>query len=185
MNNLFRLFFTGAVVLSSIQVSIGQTVELSEKVIQKKVTINCSIEKTWWKWSTHEGLLTFFGEDNKIDFRPGGDFEIYFSMTPPVGQRGSEGCKILSYLPNNMISFTWNVPPKFPDLRNSKYHTWVVVTMSEIDKNKTEVTITHLGWPKDPAWDPVYDYFVNAWPKVADWLDKSCSQAPDTTTKTN
>lgn len=145
----------------------------SNTQIQKTKVINCSLDAAWWKWTTHEGLLTFFGKDNKIELTPDGAFEIYFLMDNEYGLRGSEGCKVLSFLPKQMLSFTWNAPPQYKEVRDSAYHTWVVVNFKVISINQTEVTLTHLGWPADKTWDPVYEYFDKAWEVVLNWLDVS------------
>jgi len=79
---------------------------MTDKVIHKTRTIPCTTSQTWQKWTTHEGLLTFFGRDNKIEMQPGGAFEIYFMMDNPYSLRGSEGCQVLSFLPEKMFSFT-------------------------------------------------------------------------------
>ena len=146
------------------------------QVIQKSRTVNCPLDTVWWKWTSHEGLLTFFGEDNSMELKIGGPFEIYFSKDAPAGQKGSEGCKVMSYLPKQMFSFSWNAPPKFPAIRNGAYHTWVVATFKALKGNKTEVTIHHLGWLKGDDWDQVYHYFDKAWVTVLDWLEKSCTK---------
>jgi uncharacterized protein YndB with AHSA1/START domain len=148
----------------------------TDKIIKKSRTVNCSIDTVWWKWTTHDGLKTFFGEDNNIELKVGGSFEIYFSLNEPPGLRGSEGCKVISYLPKEMISFSWNAPPKFPDIRNGDYHTWVVVTFKPLKGNRTDVRINHLGWLKGEDWDQVYDYFDKAWVRVLDWLEQSCKK---------
>ena len=150
--------------------------KITNKQILKSTVVGCSLDTAWWKWTTHEGLLTFFGEDNKIELAPGGAFEIYFNKDAPYGSRGSEGCKVLSYLPKQMLSFSWNAPPKFKEVRESDYHTWVVAEFKNESENRTEVTITHLGWPEDSRWDPVYEYFDKAWDTVIGWLDKSCNK---------
>jgi uncharacterized protein YndB with AHSA1/START domain len=149
---------------------------MTPKIIQKKRKINCSLSQAWQKWTTHEGLLTFFGRDNKIRLEIGGPYEIYFMMDNPPGLRGSEGCKVLSFLPETMLSFTWNAPPEFPDIRNSEYHTWVVVNFKAVDMGHTEIEINHTGWPEVEEWNKVYDYFVNAWKLVLDWLEESCKK---------
>jgi uncharacterized protein YndB with AHSA1/START domain len=149
---------------------------LTDKIIKKSRTVDCSIDTMWWKWTTHDGLRTFFGEDNNMELQIGGPFEIYFSNDVPEGSRGSEGCKVISYLPKEMISFSWNAPPKFPDIRNGDYHTWVVVTFKAVKGNRTEVRINHLGWLKGEDWDQVYQYFDKAWVTVLDWLEKSCKK---------
>ena len=147
--------------------------KISEKQLFKKVKVNLSAKKVWQKWSTHDGLKTFFGEDNKIDLRPGGEYEIYFKSDATEGSRGSEGCTVLSFIPNEMLSFTWVAPPTFKALRESGYKTWVVVQFLELTPRQTEVTITHLGWPEGEEWNPVYEYFDKAWEYVLNQLVKS------------
>jgi len=164
------LIFT---LLSSIfQISAQNNMKLSDKIIIKTKIFHQSIDSLWWRWTTHEGLKTFFGRDNKIELTPGGAFEIYFLTDNAYGQKGSEGCKVLSYLPGKMFSFSWNAPPQFPEVRNSEYKTWVVVQFNEISETQTEVTLTHFGWLKDEKWTPVYDYFSEAWGMVMNNLSQ-------------
>lgn len=146
--------------------------EITDKRIEKRKIVNLPHDEVWKLWSTHEGLLSFFGRDNKINLEIGGKFEIYFLVNNEYGQKGSEGCKILSYLPNKMISFSWNVPPKFEILRKSDYKTWVVVILNEISHDKTEIVLSHYGWPNNCEWDQVYSYFDSAWDEVLDRINK-------------
>jgi len=143
---------------------------ISEKQIRKRVQINLSIKETWHKWTTHEGLKSFFGRDNKIELTPGGSFEIYFILENPVGVRGSEGCKVLSFLPEKMLSFSWNAPPQFEKVRNSDYKTWVVVLFNEVSPEQTEISLSHLGWLADAEWEKVFEYFDKAWDMVLNGL---------------
>ncbi len=149
---------------------------LNEKVLEKTRVVNCSIDTVWWKWTTHEGLLTFFGSDNKINFKLGGSYEIYFLMDNPEGLKGGEGNKIISYSPKEMLSFTWNAPPDYPEIRNHKHTTWIVVNFKSVNENQTEVTVKHLGWLTGEDWDEVYNYFESAWVTVLNWLEESCKK---------
>jgi hypothetical protein len=94
-------------------------------------------------------------------------------MDNEYGLKGSEGCKVLSFLPKQMLSFSWNAPPQYKEVRESTYYTWVVVNFKAVSFNETEITLTHLGWPIDKRWDPVYDYFDKAWEEVINLLDES------------
>jgi uncharacterized protein YndB with AHSA1/START domain len=145
-----------------------------DRIIMKSKVLPCNLSSLWWKWTTHEGLLTFFGPDNKIVLMPGGDFEIYFLMDNPLGLRGGEGCKILSFLPEQMLSFTWNAPPEFPEIRNHDHKTWVVVNFRSLDESASEIVLHHLGWLEGKEWDQVFNYFETAWELVLQWLEKSC-----------
>ena len=146
------------------------------KIIKKSKLVQSNTENLWWKWTTHEGLLTFFGADNNVELKIGGTFEIYFLMDNPKGLQGSEGCQIISYLPNEMLSFTWNAPPDFSEIRNNEHKTWVVVNFNSIEKEKTLVTLHHVGWLEGEKWDEAYDYFNLAWETVLSWLDESCKK---------
>jgi len=146
--------------------------EMSGKEIVKSRLINSDKKQVWDLWTTSDGLKNFFGRDNQIELTPGGAFEIYFLLDAPVGYRGSEGCKILSYLPERMLSFSWNAPPNHKVIRENPYKTWVVVEFKAINKNQTEVLLTHTGWPVGDDWAAVFDYFNEAWDYVMDNLEK-------------
>jgi len=148
---------------------------MKEKNIEVTRTIPCGADEVWKKWTTREGLLSFFGPDNRVELRLGGYFEIYFLMDSPEGLRGGEGNRILSYLPERMLSFTWNAPPEFEEIRNHEHKTWVVLELKEMSARETEVILTHLGWLEGDEWDRVFDYFARAWERVLDSLKESCS----------
>ena len=138
---------------------------ITDKTIKKVLHHEATREKMWWFWTTSEGVKAFFCEASHIELTPFGAYEIYFSMDWPEGERGSEGCKVLSYLPQKMLSFSWNAPPKFEKVRNHTYQTWVVLEMEE-----NILTLTHLGWPEGQEWNDVYDYFDKAWSYVFEQL---------------
>lgn len=137
--------------------------EVLDKKIRKVVVVKASAEICWKLWTTQEGLKSFFGVDNKVDLSPGGEFEIYFDMSMPEGERGGEGNKVLSYLPSSMLSFSWNAPPSIPEIRDHSHRTWVVINFNELDAKQTEITLTHLGWLEGDKWDETFDYFDRAW----------------------
>ena len=144
---------------------------MTNKLIQKERIVPFSLTESWSKWTTHEGLKTFFGRDNKIELEIGGNFEIYFLMDNPVGLRGSETCKILSFLPREMLSFSWNAPPHFESIRNSGDKTWVVVLFLPIAENQTKIKLSHIGWPEGDDWELVYNYFDKAWNMVLEGME--------------
>jgi len=143
------------------------------KSIIKERLINKSREYLYQKWTTKEGLNSFFSADNTIEIIPNGKYEIYFSTDKSIAERGSEGCVVLSFIPNQMFSFTWNTPPQYKELRYSGYHTWVVLEFIPLNNN-TLVRLTNLGYPNNKTWDLAYNYFDKAWDYVLDNLVKAC-----------
>lgn len=149
---------------------------MKDRVIHKVVVVPAMIDEVWEAWTTSAGARTFFGSDAKIELAIGGRFEIYFDKNEPPGRRGSEGCKVLSYLPKEMLSFSWNSPPEIPAMRN--VYIWVVVQFEQMETHSTRVTLTHLGWQEGPEWDKSYAYFNRAWGTVLFWLDHRFRHGP-------
>ena len=148
--------------------SYAEEVEDMPKTIVVEETIPGSLDRIWNAWTTTEGITAFFASEAKIELKIGGPFELYFAPDAPESQRGSEGCEILSYLPNEMLSFSWNAPPSIPSLRNAGARTWVVVQFEELDSNHVKIKITQQGFGTGEDWEKYYDYFVRAWPNVAE-----------------
>ena len=76
---------------------------------------------------------TFFAPRAHIDFVLGGAYELLWSGDDEVapGSQGSERCRVLSYLPGEMLSFEWNAPPEFPGVRGTP--TFVVVFLADAE----------------------------------------------------
>ncbi len=132
--------------------------------IDLEIVANASLDDVWRAWTTNEGVRSFFSQHTNVRLAIGGPFEMFFVSDAPTGQQGSEGCKILSYLPKEMLSFSWNAPPKFAHARGRL--TWVVLRFEELSGSQVRVKLSHLGWREMKTahpehvdeWDQVYEY---------------------------
>lgn len=130
----------------------------------KEAVVQAQPAEVWAAWTTNEGIASWWGPAaSNIELRIGGPFEILFSLDPPVGERGSEGCRILAYVPGESLSFTWNAPPHLP-LRSA--NTWVVLTFTPHGSDGTTLRLVHTGFLEGPDWDDYMAYFDNAWEYV-------------------
>jgi uncharacterized protein YndB with AHSA1/START domain len=154
--------------------------EVSSRVIRKEVRVNASVEKVWQAWTTEDGAAKFFAPKALIELIPLGRYELYFDLQAPEGSRGGEGCRVLSFLPMEMLSFEWNAPPEFPNVRReqTKKHTWIIVQFYPIAKGQTRVGLTHLGWKEGEEWEKVFQYFLRAWDVVLGRLEHLFSAGP-------
>ncbi len=148
----------------------------SKRDLRKDIIVPASRDQVWAAWTTSEGLKSFFSPAAEIELRVGGKFEIQFLLEAPYGQRGSEDCFILSYLPPEMLSFEWNAPPTFGKLRDKRTH--VVLHFREIEPGKTSVELAHLGWGEGEEWDKLFEYFDRAWDTVLANLRKRFIDGP-------
>lgn len=141
-------------------------------VIETEALVPGTRADVWKTYTTSAGWKKFCEVESEIGSRPGDRFEVYFGATAPAGERGSEGCTILSVVPEEMFSYTWNAPPKFAHARAER--TWVVVTFEEVSAKLTRVRLRHLGFTEQAAahadhreeWTQVRAYFAAAWPRV-------------------
>jgi uncharacterized protein YndB with AHSA1/START domain/uncharacterized protein YciI len=159
--------------------------------IRAETIVNAPAADVWTDWTTSEGVTGFLETPSAIEPRLGGKYEIYFVPDAPEGQRGSEGCTVLSWLPRRMLSFSWSAPPTFPSVRDGAEKTIVVVELFPIAPELTKVTLTHHGWPAADAklpnieeWNGTFEYFKKAWPNVLQALaarhaPKDGAAAPD------
>ncbi len=148
----------------------------SDKILRREMVVPASLEEVWKAWTTTEGVKTFFSSDAKVELAVGGPYEIYFDLDKPYGLRGSESCRVLSYLPMQMLSFDWNAPPEFGELR--KKHTIVVLQFEEVEPGQVKVVVSQHGWGKGENWDKLYDYFHKAWSSVLGNLKKRFAAGP-------
>ncbi len=112
-------------------------------------------------WSTAAGWRAMMDVDGRVELAVGGAFELLFDLDQPTGKQGSEECKVLCYVPDSMLAFSWNAPPEIPQTRG--FYTWCVVTFEARGDGVTRVRLRHLGFGEGPAWEETVKYFQRAW----------------------
>lgn len=178
---LLKLLLYGSVLLDAGADDATRIVESATgRVLEKEVTVAASLGEVWHAWTTVEGLASFFSKESKVELRVGGAYDMFLNIEPDHhGKRGSEGCKVLSYLPKEMLSFEWTFPPTIPSLRDNDAKTHVVLRFDPIGERRVRVRFAQLGWRKGENWDAGYAYFDKAWDgvlkKLADRFEKAGS----------
>lgn len=142
-----------------------------------EATVAAKPAEVWRVWTTSDGMKEWLVADAKVELRQNGPFEVYFNANGEIGSRGSEGCRVLSWIPERMLSFTWNAPPTIPTIRNNKDHSFVVVELSP-EGDGTHVKLTHDGWGDGGNWDKTRAYFDKAWPAVLGVLKERFVKGP-------
>ena len=147
--------------------------DTSERTISFSVDVPVPRQRAFDLWASADGLAKWWTPNTRVDLRPGGHYEIYFSPEENPGDKGGDWCRILSFLPGRMLSFTWNAPP---NLKTRPLHTWVVIFFEATDAG-SRVELNHHGWPQsglaDPEsdWPATYEYFESAWRYVMDLFE--------------
>jgi len=130
----------------------------------REATLRAPVENVYRAWTDPESWRRAYDPDRaelqaEIDLVIGGRYEWLWD-----GEIGSNGCQVLSFVPNRMLSFSWNAPPTQPESRAKR--TWVVVDFEPRGDDATHVRITHLGFGEGPEWEETRSYFEKAWPHV-------------------
>jgi uncharacterized protein YndB with AHSA1/START domain len=145
--------------------------------IKKAIDVKASAKDVWQAWTTEEGCRRFFAPRGNIELTIGGKYEPLFDLDAPAGSQGGEGLRILAFVPEEMMAFTWNAPPQFKEIR-AKYLTWVVVRISPGKGKTCRVSLNHLGWGDGGDWPKVFAYFDKAWDLVLWRLARSFEDGP-------
>jgi uncharacterized protein YndB with AHSA1/START domain len=153
----------------------GSSGPLSERILRKEAVVHATPQQVWNAWTTSAGIASFFAPDSNIELRPGGAFELFMGgrdKQDERGKSGTAGCKLLSFVPNEMLSFEWSFPPVVPTLRNSDAKTHVVINFDDLGDGQVRVRFAQLGWQDGEDWQKGFDYFDKAWTWVFGQLEK-------------
>ena len=136
----------------------------AERILEKHIIVECSIDEAFNAWTTEAGVTSFLAPKARIDLRPGGRYEILFDLEAPVGQQGSEGQTVMALQRPTMFSFTWNSPPQLALVRDQQTH--VLLRFYPLEPAKTKLVFRQDGWGTGDQWDSAYDYFAQAWFRI-------------------
>jgi uncharacterized protein YndB with AHSA1/START domain len=148
----------------------------AERAIEKRVTVDATLQQAWQSWTTREGIVAFLAPDAHVEARAGGAFHIYFNPLAEPGSKGADDMRFMTLQPMKMLSFDWNAPPSLPEVRRQR--TFVVVRFEPEGERRTTVTLTHSGWGDGGEWDKAYAYFDRAWGNVLGNLKKRFETGP-------
>jgi uncharacterized protein YndB with AHSA1/START domain len=145
--------------------------------VHKERVVPAPPAEVWKAWTTTEGAKTFFAPDARIELKPGGAYELYFKPDAPEGEKGAEGCTVVSFEPNKKLVFTWNFPPSIPSLRGEMAHHQVTVALSPSGAG-TKVTLDDTGFESGADWQKGRAYFERAWGVVLARLERRFKKGP-------
>jgi len=138
------------------------------RVVVKESRVRAPLSDVWNAWATSAGWRRMMDLEARVELRIGGPYEVMFDTDQAPGLRGSEGCEVLAFIPQRLLSFSWNAPPEFPIERARR--TWVVLEFTH-DEGKTHIRLTHLGFADHGQWPEVQAYFERVWSRVTDAME--------------
>lgn len=147
-------------------------------ILAKEIIVEAPLERVWHAWTTPSGL-TFVSAESEVELRPGGPYEWFLDLPPDeAGRRGSEGSRVLAFVPQKMLAFTWTFPPDTPTLRAAGETTTVIVVFDEIAPDVVQVILQAVGWQDGEEWRRGRAYFDVAWERVLARLKETLEASP-------
>ena len=138
-------------------------------ILRKEIVVDAPLAEVWNAWTTGEGLR-FTSDESNVELRIGGPYEWFLNLPPDENRlRGGEGARILAFLPEEMLAFSWTFPPATPGLRAQRATTQVVVLLDE-SEDGVRVRLAQHGWQDGEEWQRGYEYFDDAWGRVLENL---------------
>lgn len=72
-------------------------------VIERKITLSCTIERAWAALTDADQLAQWFGDSASVDLRPGGAMHLGWSE-----YEASATCRVEAVEPPSIFSFWWS-----------------------------------------------------------------------------
>lgn len=136
-----------------------------DKIITVVAILNCSADQAFNYFSDNLLLTQWLTNKADVELKVGGKYELYWTPDDPDKTNNSTyGCKILSFDKPYYINFEWcgNAEQK-SFMNNVRPLTNVTIIFSELENEKTKVTLLHSGWRQDENWESARQYFIIAW----------------------
>jgi len=143
-----------------------------DRQVHEKI-VNAPLSAVWNAWTTPEGIRSFLAADARIQLMRGGAFELLFDPDAPAGSRGTEGCRVLSYLPRQMLSFEWIAPADYAELRSRRMR--ILLKVDPASGGGVRVRLTQSGWGEGEDWEALYQHYQTMWPQVLERLADTLS----------
>lgn len=116
-------------------------------------------DEVWRLFSTTEGLSSWVAPVAAIDLRIGGIWEASYRMDAHLGDQGNIRNRVLSYLPQRMLSIAVDsAPPGFPHPELIQ-RVWTVIELEPAGEGRTRVRVSMLGYGEGADYDELYAMF--------------------------
>ncbi len=144
-----------------------------------KATIAAPPAEVWKAFTTKEGIESWMVAKTEIKLEVGAIWRTSYQKNSTLQGEDTIEQKILSFDPERMLSFrTVKTPKGFPwPAEIAK--TWVVIYLQPAGKDKTEVTLTMLGYDKSADSQKMRTFFQQGNQYTMDELVKKFAPKPN------
>jgi uncharacterized protein YndB with AHSA1/START domain len=137
-----------------------------EKVLRFEVVLDTSLKAVWNAFTNEAEITTWEVTQAKLDLRIGGSMQTHYKKNASIGDPGTITLGIINYLPMELLTYKITLTDAFPEkCRNEDDNLQEIIQFIALEKNKTRITSSMIGWGTGKEWDDVYEKFQmgNRW----------------------
>ena len=101
-----------------------------------------------------------------VELKTGGYMLTNYDKNQSLRDSSTIELGIINYLDNELITLKVNLNDNFPaSIQKEDENLQELIQFVEIEKGKTKIISSMIGWGKGSDWDKTYDFFVkgNTW----------------------
>jgi len=140
--------------------------ENGERFLRFEIEIDTPVTEVWKSIATEDGIKTWMVPVAKVDLKTGGTVVTNYTATAKIGDEGTIPLGIINYIPNEMLIYKITLNNVFPKkCRDEDSNLQEIIQLKPLEKNKTKVVSTMVGWGQGKEWDNTYRFFEkgNKW----------------------
>jgi len=151
----------------------GQTVKNTsyktssgEKVLRLELTLPIDKKAAWKLFTVDKELQKWIAPVVFVELKTGGYMLTNYDKNQSLRDSSTIELGIINYLENELITLKVNLNDNFPaSIQKEDENLQELIQFVEIEKGKTKIISSMIGWGKGSDWDKTYDFFVkgNTW----------------------
>ena len=151
----------------------GQTVKNTsyktssgEKVLRLELTLPIDKKAAWKLFTVDKELQKWIAPVVFVELKTGGYMLTNYDKNQSLRDSSTIELGIINYLENELITLKVNLNDNFPaSVQKEDENLQELIQFVEIEKGKTKIISSMIGWGKGSDWDKTYDFFVkgNTW----------------------
>jgi uncharacterized protein YndB with AHSA1/START domain len=130
-----------------------------ERVLRHEVDVPAPLADVWNAMTTSEGIRSFIAPVTLVELKSGGCYCTNYTPGTHIGDKGTISNRVLSYIPQQMLSAKINLVDIFPPQPRAENSLFLVLEFSARDPQSTHVKASLLGFGTGEQWDKVYKFF--------------------------
>jgi hypothetical protein len=163
---IFLLVFLPNFLLAQDVKNTSYTTTTGEKVLRLETTIPVDKKAAWKLLASSDGWKKWAAPVVSIDLKVGGVILTNYDTTKTVNDSSTIRLPIINYIEGEMLTLKVELNNSFSlKAQQEDQNLQEIIQIIPIEKNKTKIVSSMIGWGIGEHWDKTYNFFLkgNEW----------------------